>query len=207
MRSEIKKKKRLLNRIVIVVIVCILCFGSGFLISLKQPKSSKITSNTLFQQVQTISNIATLEYNYTNMGKFTNSADFKGWTIPFTEKSFIIAYDGRITAGVDMKEIQIHVSGKTIKIAIPAAQILSHEVNENSIELYDETKNIFNPISVKDYADFSAKQKKVMEKKVIEGGLLRSAQQRAQKVIKELFSSNSKIEEEYKLQFKMEKGK
>lgn len=203
MRSEISKKKRFLKIVIVVAVACVICFAAGFLISLKQPKSSKITSNTLFQQVQTISSIATLEYNYTNMGKFTNSADFQGWTIPFTEKSFIIAYDGKITAGVDLKDVDINVSGKTIHVSIPKAEILSHEVDENSIEVYDESKNIFNPISVSDYADFSTKQKKVMEKKVIEGGLLQSAQQRAEKVIKKLLTSNVKIEEEYKLQFKL----
>ncbi|WP_370807359.1 DUF4230 domain-containing protein [Faecalibacillus intestinalis] len=47
------------------------------------------------------------------------------------------------------------------------AKILSHEIDENSIEVYDESSNIFNQISINDYKSFATKEKeKKMKKKL-----------------------------------------
>lgn len=200
----LKKGKRILIFVIVFVVICAVCFAGGFLLSKKSSQGSKITSDTLFEQVQAISSIATLEYNYTNMGKFTDNAKLNGWTIPLTEKSFILTYDGKITAGIQMDAIKIDVRGKTIAITLPPAEILNHEVDENSIEVYDETKNIFNQISVSDYAAFSSKQKKVMEDRAIKGGLLKEAQERAQKVISKLLKNDTKIAADYTINFKTE---
>ena len=123
-----------------------------------------MTSDLLSQQIQDISELATVEYNYTNMGKFENQATFYGWKVPFTTKSFIISYDGKIKAGVDMTQVEVNVSKKKIKVTVPKAKILSHEIDEKSIEVFDETKNIFNQISITDYNQFAIDQKDKMEK-------------------------------------------
>ena len=57
-----------------------------------------ITSELLGQQLSSIRELSTVEYHYTNMGKFENQVDFYGWKVPFTTKSFIVAYDGLIKA-------------------------------------------------------------------------------------------------------------
>lgn len=201
--SHFKRGKRILILAVIFVVICAICFGGGFFFSKKSSQGSKITSDTLFEQVQAVSSIATLEYNYTNMGKFTDNTKLNGWSIPLTEKSFILTYDGKITAGIQMDAIKIDIRGKNITITVPPAEILSHQVDEKSIEVYDETKNIFNQISVSDYAAFSAKQKKVMEEKAVEGGLLKEAQDRAEKVISKLLKNDTKIATDYEISFKV----
>ena len=53
------------------------------------------------------------------MGKFEKNADLNGWTIPLTKASFILAYDGKITAGVRLDDVQIDVQDKTITITLP----------------------------------------------------------------------------------------
>ena len=55
-----------------------------------------ITSDLLSQQIQGISELASVEYNYTNMGKYENQVTFYGWKVPSTTKSFILSYDGKI---------------------------------------------------------------------------------------------------------------
>lgn len=195
------QSKRFIKLILIVLIVCIAAFTAGFLFSMKKSSDGEITADTLFQQMQTVSKLATLEYNYTNMGKFEDSADLNGWNIPLTRKSFILTYDGKITAGIEMQDIEVDIQGRRIEITLPQAQLLSHEVDESSIELYDETRNIFNPISISDYAAFSAEQKKVMEEKTVANGLLASAQKRAKSVITQLIGGIVDLEE-YDLVFK-----
>ncbi len=43
---------------------------------------------------------------------------------------------------------------------------------EDSLEVYDETRNLFNPITIEDYTGFTADQKQSIEAKATENGLL-----------------------------------
>lgn len=148
-----------------------------------------ITSELLGQQLSSIRELSTVEYHYTNMGKFENQVDFYGWKVPFTTKSFIVAYDGLIKAGVDLSDVEIQVQGEKISISLPAPAILSHEIDEESIEVFDQTHNIFNPIEITDYTGFTADQKSALENKAIENGLLTAAAQRAEEAVEGLLSA------------------
>lgn len=147
-----------------------------------------ITSDLLSQQLTAVSELATVEYHYTNMGKFENTVDFYGWKVPFTRKSFIVSYDGVIKAGIDASQILVNLQGKEIQVTLPDTQILSHEILDDSIEIFDETKNIFNPIEISDYTGFSADQKDKMEQHVLENGLLLDAAGKARLAVENLFA-------------------
>ena len=123
-----------------------------------------ITSDLLGQQLQAAQELVSVEYHYTNMGKFENQVDFYGWKVPFTTKSFIVSYDGVIKAGVDLStaRVQVDEATQTIIITLPEGQILSHEIPEESIEVFDETHNLFNPITIEDYTGFTRDQKAAM---------------------------------------------
>ena len=149
----------------------------------------QITSSLLGQRLSAIQELATQEYHYTNMGRFQNQLDFYGWKVPFTTKSFIVAYDGVIKAGVDLSELQVEVSGKTISVTLPEGKILSHDIDEDSLEVFDETKNIFNPIQIEDYTGFTADQKASMEERAISEGLLTAASERARTVVEEFITA------------------
>ena len=115
--------------------------------------------------------------------------DFYGWKVPFTTKSFIVAYDGLIKAGVDLSGVEVQVQGEKIAVSLPAPVILSHEIDEKSIEVFDQTHNIFNPIEITDYTGFTADQKSAIEDKAVENGLLTAAAQRAEEAVKGLLSA------------------
>ena len=144
-----------------------------------------ITSELLGQQLSSIRELSTVEYHC----KFENQVDFYGWKVPFTTKSFIVAYDGLIKAGVDLSDVEIQVQGEKISISLPAPAILSHEIDEESIEVFDQTHNIFNPIEITDYTGFTADQKSALENKAIENGLLTAAAQRAEGAVEGLLSA------------------
>lgn len=184
------------NILIIVVIAVVFFFVGKIWPSGEEP--TQMTSDLLSQQIQSISELATVEYNYTNMGKFENQATFYGWKVPFTTKSFIISYDGKIKAGIDMSVVEVKVSGKTIHIKVPTAKILSHEIDEKSIEVFDETKNIFNQISITDYNQFAIDQKDKMETRVKEKGLIQEAQEKAEETIK-TFIESMDLKDEYKV--------
>lgn len=199
--KKIQISQTLKNIIVIVVIAVVFFFVGKVWPSGEEPTA--ITSDLLSQQIQGISELASVEYNYTNMGKYENQASFYGWKVPFTTKSFILSYDGKIKAGIDMSLVEVHMSGKNINISIPEAKILSHEIDEKSIEVFDETKNIFNQISITDYNQFAIDQKESMENKAKEKGLLEEAQNKAQETIKTFVESMYSSEDEYKIEIKM----
>lgn len=134
--------------------------------------------------------LASVAYYYTNMAQFENSNDFYGVKIPFTTKRFILTYDGSIKAGVDLSQAVVEVEGASVQVRLPPACILSHEIYEDSMELFDEKTSIFNPFTVKDFTAFRAEQKKVMEEKAAERGLLEEADAKAADAVRSLLASS-----------------
>lgn len=154
----------------------------------KSAGNTEMSAVVLENKLTEISELASLTYSYTNMAEFENSKDFYGMKVPFTTKGFIITYDGEIKAGVDLSKAEVDVSGSKITITLPDAEILSHQIDEDSLEIFDETTSIFNPLKVTDYNAFSKDQKSEMEKKAIEKGLLAEARQKAVSAVESFVS-------------------
>ena len=192
-----RPRKRWKFRLWPIVLFLALMAGSFIMgaVLTHQESEPVITADLLGQQLRDIQELSTVEYHYTNMGRFENQKDFYGWKVPFTTKSFIVAYDGVIKAGVDLSEMKIEVSGKTITVTMPEAKVLSHEMDEESLEVYDETHNIFNPIEIEDYTRFTADQKESIEARALDNGLLTSAAQRAENTVRGLIEALPGMEE------------
>ena len=65
--------------------------------------------------------------------------------------------------------------------------------------IFDETKNIFNQISITDYNQFAIDQKDKMEKSVKEKGLLEEAQKKVESTIKTFIKSLNKSSIDYEI--------
>lgn len=187
-----KWKKRRRKAFAFLLLICAV-LAAGFSMGRRlgaQEKEPVITRELLSQQLYTIQELAVVEYYYTNMGKFENQIDFYGWEVPFATKRFILSYNGTIKAGVDLEKTEIRVddASHTVAVLLPEGRVLSHEILEDSIEVFDETKNIFNHITIEDYTGFTREQKQVIEKKAIEEGLLATASEKARKAVESLFS-------------------
>ena len=170
-----------------LLIICLVCFFAGRSIG-KSAGSTEMSAVVLENRLTEISEFASLTYSYTNMAEFENSKDFYGIKVPFTTKSFIIPYDGTIKAGVDLDKAEVDVSGKKITVTLPAAEILSHEIDEDSLEIFDENTSIFNPLKVSDYNTFNKEQKAEMEKEATDKGLLTEAGKKAADAIDDFIS-------------------
>lgn len=185
---------RKLGVILLIVIALVVFFGGlrlGKMIygtSLTNEKV-QVTDTLLYQQLQQENELATVKYFYTNMGKYENSLQVGNANIPFTKKSFIIAYDGVIKAGIDMDKVKIGVEGKKITIVLPEAEILSHETDMDSVQVYDEKNSIFNGLSTEDVTNFQKEQKAVMEERAIGSGMLEEAQRNAEKSLRSLYEA------------------
>ena len=161
----------------------------------------EINSDLIVNRLEEAKELTTLKYHYTNMGQFENQNDFYGWKVPFTTKTFIISYDGIINAGVDLKDAKVDFKEKVIDIEVPTSKILSHEIDENSLQIFLEKDSIFNPLKIEDYNSFSKDQKETVEKKAISKGLLEEANEKAKKSIEELIKIDERLQD-FKIEIK-----
>ena len=193
------KTKKAIGGIVAILIVCALIFFAGMHFGGKSGEPT-ITSTALTQQLQEVNDLVTMEYNYTKVGKFENSLQLNGWDIPLTTKSFLLTYSGKLSAGVDMSKAEVNVKDHTISVKIPEVAIFSNVIDEKSIEVYDETKNIFNPISIKDYTTFATQQKDMVEEEAIENGFLSEAATKAQSAIRKFLEMIPELKDNYTIE-------
>ena len=144
-----------------------------------------ITSQQISEELNSLKELVTKEYLYTNADRYENRSQvtIRNWdiSIPLTGKSFLLAYDGRIKAGVDLSraEIQVDEERRTVTVTLPASEILSHEIFEDQVRVFDEKDSLFNKITIDNYNEFVAEQKAVMEQKAVDMGLLTEADQEA----------------------------
>lgn len=190
-------KKFIVNLIIILIIGCII-FWFGTMMGGKA-NEPKISDTSLYTQLNEISELTVLEYNYSKVGKFENSLSLNGWDIPLTTKSFLLTYSGQLKAGVNMEKANVSIDDKTILIELPPVEILSNIIDEKSIEVYDETHNIFNQISINDYTEFATQQKAKVEEEAIENGMLSEAATRVDHTITNMFQAIPEIKEAYKI--------
>jgi hypothetical protein len=170
------------------------------------PTDPEINLQILYSEINDIGELATVEYLFTDAAKYSESMQYDGWDIPFTEKSFVLKWNGVIKAGVDLKRIRITVDeeNKNITVSMPAAKILSYEVDNDSIEVLDERDNIFNSISVDDKTRFDATTEDAMKQRAIKNGLLNKAQENAEVIIKRLLTTDPAIGSRFHINFIIE---
>lgn len=168
--------------------------------------TKEISIDLINSDIHELGELATIEYLYTDAGKFEDPAEIFGKDLPFsfTTKSFIVKWNGVIKAGVKVEDItaEINDANKEIIVSVPRAGILSHEIDEDSIETLDEKNGLFNPIKIDDIREFDVVTKEAMEQRAIESGLLDKAYENAKEIICKLIDTDVVRELEYTIRFK-----
>lgn len=174
-------------------------------VAVYEEASKEVTISLIESEIKDIGELATIEYLYTDAGKFEDPKKVFGVNIPFTTKSFIAKWDGAIKAGVSISDIivEINDANKTIIIHMPKAEILSHEIDNTSIETLDEKDGLFNPVKVEDVREFDAVSKVSMEQRAIENGILDKAFDNAKEIIEKLVSNDVVQEQGYTINFEI----
>ena len=156
-------------------------------------------------EIKDIGELATIEYLYTNAAKFEDPKQIFGVNIPFTTKSFIAKWDGIIKAGVKIDKIIVEINDrkKEIIVHMPKAEILSHEIDNNSIETLDEEDGLFNKIKIEDVRSFDAISKDEMEQRAKDNGILDKAFENAKEIIERLVNNDIVQEQGYVIKFEV----
>ncbi|MDF2884155.1 MAG: hypothetical protein K0R54_4721 [Clostridiaceae bacterium] len=191
MESKVSKIKKI-KRFMPVFLVCVIILLSIFtLISIKNIKQKNtITSSIVQEKLVKIKELATTKYSYTKVLELKNNKTINGIDLPFTEKYFLLQYDGYIKAGVDLTKAKIDMKNNdTITITLEKSKILDHVIDESSIHLYDEKSSVFNKLQLQDMVNEISNQKSTVEQAVIKKGLLTESDTNAKTLLTELLKS------------------
>lgn len=159
----------------------------------------------IMEEIKEIGELATVEYRYTNVGTLDASKKlFKtSVNIPGTKKTVVMTMDGVIKVGVDVDGISISSdeASKTIKITLPKARLLSNELDENSIQIYDETDGMFNPITLEDSSTLRNEIKMKSEQNAQANGVFEQAEENAEIILRCILEAIPGLKDTYKIQF------
>ncbi|KAA9266040.1 MULTISPECIES: DUF4230 domain-containing protein [Aerococcus] len=191
-----RRFKKFLGALVIILGLLAVAFIGGHYLG-KQDSQTEITSELVGNRLEQAKELTTTKYFYTNTASFENQRKFYNWNLPFTTKKFIVSYDGVIHVGIDLSAIDVQVQDQTIDVTLPEVKILSHDIDSDSVKVFDEEASIFNKMTVDDYANFTNEQKKASEEEAKDKGLLETAKQNTEKTIKEILNMDPNIQENY----------
>ena len=143
--------------------------------------------DNLKASIEDIGDLVTDEYNYTDILTYKDSLTLMDMKIPFTDKSYIIKYNGYIKAGVDLsKAVVKDIKETSVVLDVPVATITDSVLDEKSMVILDQKNNIFNPLDLGDYQDTLKKELNARELKAKKDGLLERAQDNADKILRKL---------------------
>ena len=96
--------------------------------------------------------LETQEFFFRDVIHYSSMKTLFNWDIPFTETSYMVAYDGSVTAGIDFSRIKVErdEGRKIIWVTIPPAEVNHVIIDPNSFELISEKSGLGNPLSVQD---------------------------------------------------------
>ena len=136
--------------------------------------SKKVTTDTttITNSFSDIADLATESYIFTE--------------VPGTGASFLITYSGEVKAGItDISAIKVErdESKKTIKVTVPAAQVISTKIDPSSVKTYDQTFSLVNRLEVNEVTGFLANEEKRASEDAVKRGLLEKAQKRLDEIV------------------------
>lgn len=150
-----------------------------------------ITRKQIESYLETVSELTTKKYLYTNAEQSTSNKEWLfGWDLPFSEKSFIVKYDGIIRAGIDLNDIKIDVDddNRVITVTLPSSKIIDHNVPQDKIEIFNVKDGFLNKVDQNESNEIITTGKEAMEEKASELGLLVEADREARTLMKAILT-------------------
>ncbi|MCI8538787.1 MAG: DUF4230 domain-containing protein [Oscillospiraceae bacterium] len=151
-----------------------------------------ITRTQLQEQINSIKELATVKYIYTNSNRKEDEKTWLwGWTMPFSDTSLLVTYDGTIKVGIDLSDVKIDVdeTKRTITVTLPKSKILDNYIPQETINVLEVREGLFNKVTFDDYNQFIVEEKQVMEEKAIERGILTDAHNEAKSIVEAFLKS------------------
>lgn len=174
------------NRTTIILVAIIAILATILLRNNIQGKKSELDSSIVLNKIVNIQELSLVKYNYGGVIGYKDTMKVMNFNVPFTEKHFLLKYNGYVKAGIDLSGSQIKTVGKSIEIAIPKPQIVEIVIDEKSIKVYGESNNPFNPTSIADYNHVIVKEKETMKRDAVKQGILKDASRQSRLILTEM---------------------
>lgn len=163
-----------------------------------------VDTQTVEKIIEATSELVATNYSYKDIYKYEKSVEKLGIKIPFSTNQFILSYSGTVKGGIDFSKIECEIDNdkKTITLTMPDPYIISHEIDEKSIEYFDVKKSLFEKYTLTDYTkligDLKAKKNKELMK---DSEFLSSVKENSKKILQG-FLATSEQTSEYTVIFK-----
>ncbi len=149
----------LLNKLIMYVAVAAVClligiYWGGKLMSPSIKVEEK--SSIVVEKIEKVAKLITVEAHLSEIYKHK---DYMAYDFSFLSKSALIRVNAKVSAGYDLKKLNINVDSKTKKIFIgplPSVEILSID---HTLDYFNVEEGIFNSFSPEDYNKINAKAK------------------------------------------------
>lgn len=188
--------KKILSSKTIIVLVLLIILALSIMGVVNSSKNISIfgvknhttfDSTVIIEKIDKICELSAVKYYYSNVVAYKDNKKLKDFDLPFTQKAFLIKYDGYIKAGIDASSIDvISNEDKSIKLMIEKSKILDHVIDEKSVVVYDEKSSIFNDLSINDVFSQIISEKNNIENKLVEKGFLIEADNNLKIFLKEM---------------------
>lgn len=189
--------------IIAAVLIAALAAGS---FAIGMSRSGEISSSMTRLRLEDLGEFATQAGYFTTVQTISDSVKWFGKTVPFTTSKYIFSYNGTVKAGLDFSNVGIDVNPltATITVSAPAVEILSTEVDEDSLVIYDESRNIFTPLTLNDVKLSRTAMIDEIKTQAVNNNLLENARVNAEVWIR-LFLQTAYDPNEYAVEFKWRK--
>ena len=176
-----------MKNVLACIIALIVGVGIGIVVdrTVLSKSGSEYSSVTIEEQISEISELAVLEIEYTDQEDWKGEAKkVFGKEVPFTSKSMQLIFSGKVKAGPDLENMKVDASEGSISVAIPHSDILSHEIDEESIRIQYINNGVFNRVTPQNMNDVRKKAKETKEKQIRKGNFLKEADDKSVEQIK-----------------------
>lgn len=179
-----RERKRKSRTWLWVILALLIGIGMGVYgdIRYRAPKKEpELTSAFVSGKLEAVSELTTARLTYTGLIKYSEGK------IPFlTQNSFSMIYTAKVRAGVDLARAGIEIEEAQVVITLPECEVQSIDIDEQSIEFYDEHWALFNRTEKEDVIDTIAAAKEDVRQNADLESLLESAGQQTRQLIKGL---------------------
>lgn len=179
-----QRKKSFKNKLIIILVIALIIVAGFSYNRMSIDRQTNLLSNTIEEQISNIVELSTVQYNYTNIVEYNDNLQFKNLNLPFTNKNFIVKYDGYIKAGIDLESVDIDVKDRdNIDISMNKAEILENVISEEDVYFYNEKDSVFNKLKFDDLYSVLVEEKQKMKEEITEKGILNDAEKNGEKIM------------------------
>lgn len=172
--------------LILIGVVAVLVMAGFWIKSAFFGKSEPtITTDYITGKLEAASELTTAELTYTGL------VNYEDGSIPFlTKKTFTMVYTATVKAGIDFSKIKIDVKKDSVVVSLPESQVLSVNVDPNSIDFYDESFALFNWTDREDVKDALVVAESDVQLHADTSSLINKAREQTEKLIRGLLEDS-----------------